>query len=129
MGDPLPRPEAEEFVWDKASPTAPPGVTKRPTIAVPAEITDYVWELVLNESHVLDLCVDAAMDIIERNVLKRMVGADHFADGGGASPVGFGVAAVPMAVELYRQVGRALNGKKKEEFELVVNGALNKTDH
>jgi hypothetical protein len=129
-GQPEPPPEREpEFPanWDKPAPTAPPGEVSRgvPDWALP--ISDFLAQLVSDEGLVMDLCLEKAIEIVDRNYQKGIVGVDHFGEGAGGGvgptrPIVCGIAG-PIAIRLYDEVLKAVNGPKKTDFERVVSEA------
>jgi len=119
-GEPEPGPEVR---WDKDAPTGPPIPQERqfPEWFTPV----YVWlkQIVQDESLVADLCLERAIDIVEFNHARGMVGIDYFAEGGGTPARTSTVAmAVPLAVELYRQTAASI-AKREAELEKVVKDA------
>lgn len=92
----------EGTVFDKPAPTGPP---TPPSRAIPPHLKKLVLFMegkIADEALLLDLCMDRAVGIVEFNYKKRLVGSDFF--GEQPSAAHFIGMAVPLAVELYKQV-------------------------
>ncbi len=107
----------EGTVFDKPAPTGPPTPMPREIPAHLGKLTRYMEGKIADEGLLLDLCVDRAVGIAEFNYKKRCVGSDFFGDQPTAAH--FVAMAMPLAVELYKQVLVAINDDKEEYAKLV----------
>lgn len=117
-----PPPVFDGTKWDKEAPSGPPTPQK---LAIPKHlerIVGFFNGIIMDESLLIDLCLDRCMEIVRRNVESKMVGSDHFAgDGGGSpyTPAHYAAVAGPLTVELYKQVLKAIEGRQGEYGKLV----------
>jgi hypothetical protein len=113
--------------WDKESPKGPPTPETRKIPEWFKEIYLWLQGLVNDEGVVLDLCLERAVAIVEFNNRQGMAGIDYFPEAGGSMPNRFAyvASAVPLAVELYKQVLGSIE-KNKDEFSVMVANALKK---
>lgn len=114
-----------EVQWDKDAPTGPPTpvVDDYPEWFKPV----HAWfqKVVLDESVVAKLCLERAAEIVEKVHNAGMVGTDYFPTaegGGGLNRTGTVAMAVPLAVEIYRQVSTSIE-KREAELEKVIKNA------
>jgi hypothetical protein len=113
-------PEPGEGVhWDKPSPTDNPTIAPRAIPKHLLKIVDFFQGIILDESLVLDLCLERCMEIIQQNVLKKTVGIDQFQEFG---PMQYAAVAGPMTVELYKQVLSSI-GERADEYQKLVQAA------
>jgi len=118
-----PPPVFDGTKWDKEAPTGPPSPQK---LAIPKHlerIVEFFNGIILDESLLIDLCLDRCMEVVRRNVESKMVGSDHWAGdgqaGGPYTPAHYAAVAGPLTVELYKQVLNAIDGRKDEYGKLV----------
>lgn len=124
MAVPGPPPLQDGTQWDKEAPTGPPTPKQ---LSVPKHLEGIVRffnGIILDESLLIDLCLDRCMTIVQRNVEAKMVGSDHWAgDGQGSSgpytPSHYAAVAGPLTVELYKQVLKAIEGRQEEYGKLI----------
>lgn len=113
--------------WDKAAPTGPPGAVQTQYAPWFQPILKHFRQIVTDESVFAELCLERALDIFKRVHDKGLVGIDHFADaaggGGGATRTNLAAAAVPFAVEFYKQATVSLN-QRQDEFNAAWNETL-----
>lgn len=110
-------PEAGEGThWDKPSPTDNPTIAPRAIPKHLLKVVEFFQGIILDESLVLDLCLERAMEIVQQNVLKKTVGIDQFQEFG---PMQYAVVAGPLTVELYKNVLLSIEGRKDEYTELL----------
>lgn len=115
---------------DKPGPTAPPGVVSRGLPEWTDPIVDFLKQEISDEALVMDLCLEKAIEIVDWNYQKGLVGNEHFGEGAGGGPAPTrplvcGIAG-PIAIRLYEEVLKSLNGPKKKEFKEVVDKAFEK---
>ncbi len=113
---------------DKPGPMAPPGEVSRGLPEWTGPIVDFLRQEISDESLVLDLCLEKAIEVVEWNYQKGLVGIEHFGEGAGGGsgatrPIVCGIAG-PLALRLYEEVLKSINGPKKEEFESAVSEAF-----
>lgn len=111
-----PPPVFDGTKWDKDAPTGPPNP---PKLAIPKHlerIVGFFNGIVMDESLLIDLCLERCIGIVERNVNSKIYGVDHFAD---ANPTQYAAIAAPLTVELYKQVLNAISGRQDEYGKLV----------
>lgn len=104
-------------VFDKPAPTGPP---TPPVRAIPPhlkKVIQFFSGIIADEGLLLDLCVDRAVEIVEYNYRKRLVGQDFFGDQPTAAH--FVGMAAPLATELYKQVIAAIVDRKDEYGKLL----------
>lgn len=119
---PGPPPVLDGTQWDKEAPTGPPTPQQRAIPKHLERIVRFFNGIVMDESLLIDLCLERCMEIVKRNVEASMVGSDHFAaDGGGNpyTPAHYAAVAGPLTVELYKQVLNAIGGRQEEYGKLV----------
>lgn len=109
--------EAGEGVhWDKDAPTDNPTIAPRAIPKHLLKIVDFFHGIILDESLVLDLCLERTMEIVQQNVLKKTVGIDQFQEFG---PMQYAAVAGPLTVELYKQVLESISQRSTEYAELL----------
>lgn len=113
-------PEAGEGVhWDKDAPTDNPTIAPRAIPKHLLKVIGFFQGIILDESIVLDLCLERCMEIIQQNVLKKTVGIDQFQEFG---PMQYAAVAGPLTVELYKQVLASV-GERSDEYQKLVQEA------
>jgi hypothetical protein len=113
-------PEAGEGThWDKPSPTDNPTIAPRAIPKHLLKVVEFFQGIILDESLVLDLCLERAMEIVQQNVLKKTVGIDQFQEFG---PMQYAAVAGPLTVELYKQVLSSV-GERSDEYQKLVQAA------
>jgi len=113
-------PEADEGThWDKPAPTDNPTIAPRAIPKHLLKVVEFFQGIILDESLVLDLCLEQCMEIIQRNVLKKNVGIDQFQEFG---PMQYAAVAGPLTVELYKQVLASV-GERSDEYKKLVQAA------
>ena len=113
-------PEAGEGVnWDKPAPTDNPTIAPRAIPKHLLKIVNFFQGIILDESLVMDLCLERAMEIVQQNVLKKTVGIDQFQEFG---PMQYAAVAGPLTVELYKQVLQSVN-QRSEEYDKLFQEA------
>jgi hypothetical protein len=110
--------------WDKEAPTGPPTPEKREIPKHLSGIFRFFNGVIMDESLLIDLCLERCMEIVRRNVESKIVGSDHWAGdgqagGGPYTPAHYAAVAGPLTVELYKQVLLAIDGRKEEYDKLV----------
>jgi hypothetical protein len=113
-------PEAGEGVhWDKPSPTESPVHAAK---AIPKHLTKVVGffqSIVLDESLVLELCLERCIEMVQQQVERKLVGTDHFQE---STPGAYAAIASPMTVELYKQVLSSI-GERSDEYQKLLKEA------
>lgn len=110
-------PEAGEGThWDKPAPTDNPTIAPRAIPKHLLKIVNFFQGIVMDESLVLDLCLERSMEIVQQNVLKKTVGIDQFQEFG---PMQYAAVAGPLTVELYKQVLQSIKDREGEYDELL----------
>ncbi len=117
---------------DKPGPMAPPGEVSRGLPEWTDPIVNFLRQEISDESLVLDLCLEKAIEVVEWNYQKGLVGIEHFGEGAGGGsgatrPIVCGIAG-PLALRLYDEVLKSLNGPKKGGFEQAVSEAFKQRD-
>lgn len=113
-------PEAGEGVhWDKPAPTDNPTAAPRAIPKHLLKVINFFQGIILDESIVLDLCLERCMEIIQQNVSKKTVGMDNFQEFG---PMQYAAVAGPLTVELYKQVLASV-GERSDEYQKLVKEA------
>lgn len=117
-------PLADGTTFDKEAPTGAPTPQKLEIPKHLDKIVRFFNGIIMDESLLLDLCLDRSMEIVKRNVESKMVGIDHFAgDGQGGmgpyTPAHYAAVAGPLTVELYKQVLKAIEGRQEEYGKLI----------
>lgn len=113
-------PITDGTTWDKPAPTEPPNPKKLEIPQHLEKIVQFFHGIVMDESLLIDLCLERCMKIVERNVLSKTFGIDSWSsDGQGAggsqfTPVQYAAVAGPMTVELYKQVLIAVEQRRAE---------------
>lgn len=105
------------------APTGPPCPPPTPTARKPELILAYLDDLVENEAVLLEKCQQHCTAIIKRAFEAGAYGMDLMGDGSAVNQMHMVAAATPLAVELYREVIKSLNGPRRQEFEDVVHAA------
>ncbi len=109
----------DKVIWDKEAPTGPPGQPIDRSLPRHLKKIEAFFEgVVADEGLLLDVALDRAMLIVERNCAKRRAGADFF-NGQQPGPEAFAALATPLAVELYKQALVAVNDRKEEYTVLL----------
>ena len=113
---------------DKPGPIAPPGEVSRGLPEWTSPIVDFLRQEISDEALVLDLCLEKAIEVVDWNYQKSIVGIEHFGDGAGGGPgatrpIICGIAG-PLALRLYEEVLKSVNGPKKGGFEQAVSEAF-----
>jgi hypothetical protein len=121
---PGPPPLVDGTKFDKTSPDGPPTPQQREIPKHLLKIVSFFTGIVKDEGLVLDLCLEHCMELVERNVKAKMVGIDYYADGGSGgsgpyTPVNYAAVAGPLAVELYKQTLKSIEGRQEEYGKLV----------
>lgn len=115
--------EPEGTRWDQSAPSGPPTPAVRPIPQHLKSIFRFFDGIIQDESLLVDLCLERCMEIVRRNVESKLVGADHFAgEGQGGNPftpVNYAAIAGPLAIELYKQVLSAVEGREEEYKKLL----------
>ncbi len=114
-------PEPGEGVhWDKDAPTDNPAASPRAIPKHLLKIVNFFQGIVLDESLVLDLCLERCMEIVQTNVSRKSVGTDHMQDFSSAQ---YAAIAGPMTVELYKQVLASITERQDEYQKLFKEAA------
>lgn len=108
----------EGTIFDKPAPTGPPSPPVRKIPQHLGKVIRFFEEIIADEGLLLDLCVDRAVGIVELNYKKRAFGSDLFSDAQ-PTPAHFIGMSAPLAVELYQQVLRAIEGRQSEYEKLL----------
>lgn len=114
-----PDPKKDGIHWDKPAPTAPPGDMKRSVPKHLLKIAEFLGNIVADEAFLLDLCVDRAVEVVNFNCRKRMVGVDLLQDQGQMHPFNIVAAATPLAIELYRESLKSVEQQKDVYAKLL----------
>jgi hypothetical protein len=109
----------EGTVFDKPAPTGPPSPPKRQIPHHLMKLMKFLDGVVANESTLLDLCLDRAMEIVAFNCGKRRVGVDFDTN---TPPEGYAQLAAPLAVELYRQSLESVKDRA-DEYAVILKEA------
>lgn len=109
--------------WDKEAPSGPPTPEKLEIPKHLEKIVQFFNGIVMDESLLVDLCLERCMEIVRRNVESKIVGSDHWAGdgqagGGPYTPAHYAAVAGPLTVELYKQVLLAIDGRQEEYDKL-----------
>lgn len=119
---PGPPPLQDGTKWDKEAPAGPPTPQQRAIPKALQPIIKFFNGIIVDESLLIDLCLERCMEIVERNVKAKMVGVDYWAGDGSAggpyTPSHYAAVAGPLAVELYKQVLKAIEGRQEEYDKL-----------
>jgi len=117
-----------EVLWDKKAPTSPPQRMERAYAEWFKPVVQYLESVVADDALVLDLCLEKAISVAEFNHNRGMVGIDFFPEATGGRAAGrteMLMLAMPLAVELYKQVCVSLNTEeRKAELEKIFKAAL-----
>ncbi len=108
----------EGTVFDQPAPTGPPNA---PTRSIPphlGKVLQFMTGIIADESLLLDLCVDRAVEIVKFNYDKRAYGNDLMTEQQ-PTPMHFVGMAGPLAVELYKQVLTSIMDRKDEYATLL----------
>lgn len=138
MGEPvtnddLPRlvtteePEVAANIDRAKAPTGPPTPMRRDIPGWFKPIHDYLAQVIADESIVLDLCLERAIQIVEFNHNAGMAGIDHFIENATPPRTQMVAFAIPVATELYKQVLASIDRDKKK-FEALVAECVAKRD-
>ncbi len=103
--------------WGKQEADGPPTPVERPIPPHLKKIGHFMSGIVADEGLLLDLCFEEAYRIVEMNIRKRAAGIDFFA--ADSTPINLGTIAAPLAVELYKQALKAIEGRQDEYNALV----------
>jgi hypothetical protein len=114
LGDPLKKNEGT--VFDRQGPDGPPQPVLWPDPPHIEKIRRFLGSVVKDEGLLVRLCLDHATDIVIYNFKKRAAGSDLMAE---ISALHFVGAAVPLAVELYKQSLEAVKDRADEYKALV----------
>ena len=132
VSDDLPRLVTDEPdqppVIDRAkAPTGPPTPMTRDIPAWFKSVHDWIGQVVADESIVLDLCLERAIQIVKFNHDRGMAGIDYFVESNTPPQTQMVAFAIPLAAELYKQVLAAI-ARDSEKFEKLVADAMAKRD-
>jgi hypothetical protein len=120
--------EMERTIWDKAAPTGPPTPVVRRVPRHLEKIYAWIRQIVADEGMVADLALERAIEIVQFQHDRGLVGIDYFpeANPGGmaATRMNMVALAVPLAVEIYKQAEGSIGQKADEFTELVKEAAL-----
>ncbi len=113
---------------DKPGPMAPPGEVSRGLPEWTDPLVNFLRQQISDEALVMDLCLEKAIEMVEWNYQKGLVGIEHFGEGSGGGagptrPIICGIAG-PIALRLYEEVLKGINGPKKGGFEEAVAEAF-----
>ena len=111
-----PPPLTDGTRFDQEPPTGPPNPVKLEIPKRLEKIVAFFNGIILDESLLMDLCLERCVGIVERNVKSKSWGIDHFQD---ANPAQYAAIAGPLTVELYKQVLLAIDGRKEEYAKLM----------
>lgn len=108
---------SEGTVFDKPAPTGPPAPPQRAIPMHLKKVVRFMSGIIADESLLLDLCVDRAVEIVKFNYDKRAFGSDLMESG--PTPLHFVGMAAPLAVELYKQVLVSIGDRTAEYTALL----------
>lgn len=120
-------PDVEPQIDRAKAPTGPPTPMRRDTPGWFKPVHDYLAQVIADESLVLDLCLERAIQIVEFNHNAGMVGIDYFVESSTAPRTQMVAFAVPLATELYKQALAAID-RDKVKFEALVAECVAKRD-
>jgi len=118
--------------WDKGAPTGPPDPLVRDVPEWFKPVHEWISNVVHDEAHILDLCLEECVDMVEFNHNKGAVGIDLMGgggDGAGAAPtrIGYIHIAAMLAPHLYKEVLSALE-QRKDVFSALIAEAKKRRD-
>jgi len=105
-------PMVEGTTWDQPAPDGPPNPPKREVPKLLEPIVRFFEGIVMDEGLLVDLCLEHAMRIVDRNIKSKLYGIDMM---GEYNAIHAASIAAPISIELYKQVLSAI-GKREEEY-------------
>jgi hypothetical protein len=121
------QPDVATVIDPGKAPTGPPTPMRRdiPGWFKPAH--DYLAQVIADESLVMDLCLERAIQIVEFNHNAGLVGIDHFIESATPPRTQMVAFAIPVATELYKQVLASIS-RDSAKFEALIAECVAKRD-